>query len=217
MPRARISVTIPEDVLRVADTYASVEKRSRSWVVTEAVAAFTRPEAPEGGSVAEAPAVGPGGAWIATFDDQTEYTAWKALDPAAHVVDPFRPRLVELCAALGRREARYLVTGTAALFLLGASRQQAGLELLVHPSKKNFRAVLGGLRDVGASLAVNGLRKKLRKRAATVFGGEVRADLLTSAGSLGYKEAQTRASTVSVEGVEVPLTSIGDLVASGLS
>lgn len=217
MPRARISVTIPEDVLRVADTWAAVQKRSRSWVVTEAVAAFTRPDAPEEGSVSQTPAVGPDGAWIATFDDQDEYVAWKARDPSAHVVDPFRSRLAELCAALGRRDARYLVTGTAALFLLGATRKQAGLELLVHPSKKNFRAVLGGLRDVGASLAVNGLRKGLRKRAATVFGGEVRADLLTSAGSLGYKEAQTRASTVNVEGAEIPLTSIGDLVASGLS
>ena len=217
MARARISVTIPEEVLQAADTFAAVERRSRSWVVTEAVAAYTRPEGPEAGSVVEAPHVGLSGSWVASFEEQAHYLEWKANDPTAHRVEPFRPRLAALCTALNEQSARYLVTGSAALFLLGASRTHAGIELLVHPSNKNMRSILTALRSLGAWLAVNGLRKRIRKRTVTVFGGAVRADLFTSARSLVYKEARSRGSSVNVEGTEVPIAAIGDVVEGGLS
>jgi hypothetical protein len=48
-PIARISITIPADVLKLADELASRLDRSRSWVIAEAVRCW-RP-APHGGSV----------------------------------------------------------------------------------------------------------------------------------------------------------------------
>ena len=42
-PRARISFTIPPDVLRRADRIAKHEGRSRSWVLTDAVRRLAEP------------------------------------------------------------------------------------------------------------------------------------------------------------------------------
>lgn len=217
MAKSRISVTIPEKVLRAADTFAAVERRSRSWVVTEAVTAYTAPPAPGEGEVSTPDAAAAEGSWIVAFDDQPRYLEWKARDPDAHRVEPFRPRLADLCNALAGHSVRYLLVGSAALRLLGASRTHAGMEILIHPSKKNVRSVLGALADLGSPLAKRGLRKPVSKGAVTVFGGAIRADLLTAAGSLTYKDARARASTVHVEGAEVAIAAIGDVVAGGLS
>lgn len=43
LPLARISMTIPPDVLRRADRIAKREGRSRSWVLTEAVRRLAEP------------------------------------------------------------------------------------------------------------------------------------------------------------------------------
>ena len=43
-PLARISLTIPPDVLRRADRIAKREGRSRSWVLTDAVRRLAEPE-----------------------------------------------------------------------------------------------------------------------------------------------------------------------------
>lgn len=41
LPLARISCTIPEDVLIAADRLAAREQRSRSWVISEALRRYT--------------------------------------------------------------------------------------------------------------------------------------------------------------------------------
>jgi predicted transcriptional regulator len=212
----RISITMPEDLLRAADARAAVERRPRSWVVSEAVAAYTDP-GPDDSAVAGPPAAAAGAGWLATFSDQNAYLGWKASDPPAHRVDPFRPRLAELCAALSRRKARYLLVGSAALLLLGASRAHAGVELLVHPSGKNLKRVVAALADLGSDLAVQALVPVLKIRAASVFGGTPRADLLTAVKGQVYKDLRDRASVVHVEGADVHLASIGDVVAGGVS
>jgi|JI10StandDraft_1071094.scaffolds.fasta_scaffold171356_4 hypothetical protein len=48
-PLARISMTIPPDVLRRADRIARREGRSRSWVLTDAVRRLADPAPPEPG------------------------------------------------------------------------------------------------------------------------------------------------------------------------
>lgn len=215
MSRARICVTIPEELVDAADTRAALEQRSRSWVVTEAVASFTEPPAPAPAAALTPAAAGPD--WMAAFQDQASYLAWKARDPDAHRVPSFRESLTRLCDALNRHQARYLVVGTAALTLLSASRHQAGIEILIHPKKKNTRRVLEALTELGSGLAVRGLAKGVRKRAVTVFGGAVRADLLTAARSVTWDQASPQSSVVHVEGADIHLASIGDVVAGGLS
>jgi hypothetical protein len=218
---ARISVTIPEEVLRAADTRAAVERRSRSWLVTEAVAAFTDPpptgDAPPLRPPDPAGSGGGGGEWIATFAAQRAYLDWKGLDPASHRVEPFRQRLAALCAALARHRARYLVVGSAAMLLLGASRSQAGIEVLAHPSPKNWKRVLSALAEEGARLASPALAPGLATVGVAVFGPAPRADVLVSAGGLAYKDLRERGSVVHVEGVEVHVASIGDVVAGGVA
>ncbi|MBL8998591.1 MAG: CopG family transcriptional regulator [Gemmatimonadetes bacterium] len=44
-PRARISFTIPPDILRRADRIAKQQGRSRSWVLTDAVRRLAEPPA----------------------------------------------------------------------------------------------------------------------------------------------------------------------------
>jgi hypothetical protein len=187
--------------------------------VTEAVAAFTDP--PKGGTGAQpgppdAPSGSPG-EWIATFTEQRAYLDWKARDPASHRAEPFLPRVARLCGALGRHGARYLLVGSAAVRLLGASRTHAGIELLAHPSPKNWKRVLGALAESGARLAGPALAPGMASVVVAVFGPDPRADVLTSAGGLSYKDIRDRGSAVHVEGVEVQVASIGDVVAAGVA
>ena len=46
MSRARITVSVPQQIVEAADRRAAAEARSRSWIVSEAVAVYTGVEPP---------------------------------------------------------------------------------------------------------------------------------------------------------------------------
>lgn len=210
---------MPPHLVKAADARAMVERRSRSWVVSEAVAAFTEgpialdeaPEIPARGT----PDVTEGDLWIQAFDAYPDYLAWRASRGSAPPDWPFRTWLTRLCRALNEQNARYVVVGSAALRLLAVRRTHSGMEILIHPSRKSARRVLRALASLGGDLASDELAEGVAGRAATVFGKEPRADVLTVAGGLSWDEATQQAATILMEGVEVPVASIGDVLTGG--
>jgi len=56
MSRTRITVSVPQQIVEAADRRAEAEARSRSWVVSEAVAHYTGAEPPGGTTQEEGPA-----------------------------------------------------------------------------------------------------------------------------------------------------------------
>jgi hypothetical protein len=211
MIKSRVCVTIPPEVLRAADALAAVERRSRSWLVTEAVAAFTAPSPPSGDAPQGPPAPAADQSWVMAFDRYADYRSWKEREAGTNSAEPFRARLAELCATLERRKVRYLLIGSAALRLLGASRVHAGMELLIPRSAKNARRALAALARMKATFASEALAEGVVARAATVFGEAPRADLLTRAGSVRYKDAKERAAVVRIEGADVRVAASGDV------
>ena len=214
MLKSRICVTMPPDVLRAADALAAVERRSRSWLVTEAVAAFTAPSAPSAEGSQGPPDPAADQSWVMAFDRYDDYRSWKSREAASHQAEPFRSRLAELCASLERHKVRYLLIGSAALRLLGASRAHTGMELLIPRSAKNGRRALAALARMKATFASDALAEGVVARAATVFGETPRADLLTRAGSVRHKDAKERSAVVRIEGVDVHVAAIGDVIES---
>ena len=56
MSRTRITVSVPQQIVDAADRRAEAEARSRSWIVSEAVAVYTGVEPPGGTTQGEGPA-----------------------------------------------------------------------------------------------------------------------------------------------------------------
>jgi len=87
------------------------------------------------------------------------------------------------------------------------------IDIWVMPSPKNADAVLRALRRFGAAL--HNLTKEDLLRDGTIFQIGVaprRIDIITSASGLQFKETYRRSLCVSIEGIEVHIPSVEDLI-----
>lgn len=127
---------------------------------------------------------------------------------------PKRTRLAEVCGALNRHGARYVVVGASAMQLWGYTRATRDVDILIETSLENGERVLAGLSEVGFGLAREWLAKDIVAKPVTIIGGSPRVDVLTVAWSVHYPEAARDATSFLVEGVEVPAASIDHLIVS---
>jgi hypothetical protein len=87
------------------------------------------------------------------------------------------------------------------------------IDIWVMPSSENAEAVLRALRRFGAPL--QNLTKQDLERDGTVFQIGVaprRIDIITAASGLRFQEAFARSLSVQIEGLEVHIPSIEDLI-----
>ncbi len=119
----------------------------------------------------------------------------------------------DMLHALSAEKVKYLLVGAYALAAHGYPRATMDIDIWVMPSFQNADAVLRALRRFGAPL--HNLRKEDLLDDGTVFQIGVaprRIDIITAASGLKFEDAYGRSLSVSIEGIEVHIPSIDDLI-----
>jgi hypothetical protein len=119
----------------------------------------------------------------------------------------------DMLRALSDEKVRFLLVGAYALAAHGYPRATMDIDIWVMPSPENADAVLRALRRFGASL--HNLTKEDLLQGGTVFQIGVaprRIDIITTASGLLFEEAYGRSLSVNIEGIEVHILSISDLI-----
>lgn len=124
------------------------------------------------------------------------------------------PRAVaaQVCGALNRSQAKYLVIGGVACILHGHARATEDVDILIERTEANAARVLAALARVGYGFAAEWTAAEILKRPITVIGDDPAVDVFTVAWKVKYEQAAPRASTVPVDGVDIPLISLDDLI-----
>ena len=120
----------------------------------------------------------------------------------------------QVCGALNRAGAKYLVIGGVACILHGHARATSDTDILIERTEENAEKVLAGLAKVGYGFAREWGAKEILKRPITVIGDDPAVDIFTVAWSVKYEGAVKRSTTVKVDGVPIPLIGLDDLIAT---
>lgn len=119
----------------------------------------------------------------------------------------------EMLQALVDEKASFLLVGAYALAAHGYPRATMDIDIWVMPSPPNARAVLRALRRFGAPL--HNLTKADLEKNGTVFQIGIaprHIDIITAASGLQFDEAFSRSTAVDIEGLEVHIPSVADLI-----
>ena len=119
----------------------------------------------------------------------------------------------DMLHALTGEKVKFLLVGAYALAAHGYPRATMDIDIWVMPSSQNADAVLRALRRFGAPL--HNLTKEDLQKDGTIFQIGVaprRIDIITTASGLQFEETYERAMSVSIEGIEVHIPSIDDLI-----
>ncbi|OQW98068.1 MAG: hypothetical protein BWK77_00170 [Verrucomicrobia bacterium A1] len=119
----------------------------------------------------------------------------------------------DMLQALVEEKVKFLLVGAYALAAHGYPRATMDIDVWVMPDPDNADAVMRAIRRFGAPL--HNLTRADLERDGTVFQIGVaprRIDIITSASGLQFEEAFSRSSAVSIEGIEVHIPSVEDLI-----
>ena len=124
------------------------------------------------------------------------------------------PRAIaaQVCGALNHSRAKYLVIGGVACILHGYVRGTEDVDILIERTEANAARVLAALARVGYGFAAEWAPGEILKRPITVIGDDPAVDVFTVAWKVKYEQAAPRSSVVDVDGVDVPLISLDDLI-----
>lgn len=121
--------------------------------------------------------------------------------------------LVDLCRALNREGARYVLIGGFAVILHGFVRATKDVDLLVDPSESNIQAVkraMATLPDNAASLIAD---DEILQYQVVRIADEIVVDLLGSACGITYSEVVTSGiEPFTIEGVQIPVANKSFLI-----
>jgi len=121
----------------------------------------------------------------------------------------------DMLQALSDEKVRFLLVGAYALAAHGYPRATMDIDIWVMPSPQNADAVLRALRRFGAPL--HNLTKEDLRNDETIFQIGVaprRIDIITAASGLQFEDAYARSLSVNIEGIEVHIPLIDDLIAA---
>ncbi len=119
----------------------------------------------------------------------------------------------DMLQALADEKVRYLLVGAYALAAHGYPRATMDIDIWVMPSPENAEAVLRALRRFGTPL--QNLTPQDLEKEDTVFQIGIaprRIDIITSASGLQFEQAFARSLAIDIEGIEVRVPSIADLI-----
>ena len=119
----------------------------------------------------------------------------------------------EMLQCLAEEEVEFLLVGAYALAAHGYPRATMDIDVWVRPSPENAAAVLRAVQKFGAPL--HGLTLVDLQKDDTVFQIGVaprRIDILTGASGLRFDEAFQHSSPIEIEGVQLRIPSIDDLI-----
>ena len=119
----------------------------------------------------------------------------------------------DMLRALSDEKVEFLLIGAYAMAAHGYPRATMDIDIWVMPSPQNADAVLRALRRFGAAL--HNLTKEDLQKDGTIFQIGVaprRIDIITEASGLQFKEVYSRALSINIEGIEVRIPLIDDLI-----
>jgi len=119
----------------------------------------------------------------------------------------------DMLLALAGENVRYLLVGAYALAAHGYPRATMDIDIWVMPSPKNADAVMRALHCFGAPL--HNLTKEDLQKDGTIFQIGVaprRIDIITTASGLRFEETYSRSLSIDIEGINVHIPSIDDLI-----
>lgn len=119
----------------------------------------------------------------------------------------------EMLQELSAGNVRFLLVGAYALAAHGYPRATVDLDIWVLRSPENAEAVLRALAKFGAAL--HNLTKRDLQEEGIVFQIGVaprRIDIMTTASGLQFEEAFLNSITVDIEGIQVHVPSLDDLI-----
>ena len=119
----------------------------------------------------------------------------------------------EMLQCLADEDVKFLLVGAYALAAHGYPRATMDIDIWVMPSSDNAAAVLRALARFGAPL--HGLTIGDLQKDDTIFQIGVaprRIDIITGASGLQFEEAFSHSSAIEIEGIEVHIPSIDDLI-----
>lgn len=117
-----------------------------------------------------------------------------------------------VCAALNETGSKYLVIGGVACVLHGYVRATTDVDILIERTHHNAENVLAALAGVGFGFAREWTADEILKRPITVLGDDPAIDIFTVAWRTKYEDAEPRSSIVEVDGVDIPLIGLDDLI-----
>ena len=119
----------------------------------------------------------------------------------------------DMLHALSDEKVKFLLVGAYAMAAHGYPRATMDIDIWVMPSLQNADAVLRALRRFGAPL--HNLTKEDLQKDGTIFQIGVaprRIDIITGASGLQFEETYGRSLSVNIEGIEVHILSIDDII-----
>ena len=119
----------------------------------------------------------------------------------------------DMLRALSDEQVKFLLVGAYAMAAHGYPRATMDIDIWVMPSPQNADAVLRALRRFGTPL--HNLTGEDLQKEGIVFqigGSPRRIGIITSASGLVFEEAYRRSLSVNIEGIEVHIPSIPDLI-----
>ena len=119
----------------------------------------------------------------------------------------------DILHALSDEKVRFLLIGAYALAAHGYPRATMDIDIWIMPSPQNADAVLRALLRFGAPL--HNLTKDDLQRDGTIFQIGVaprRINIITSASGLHFEDTYQRSLSVNIEGIELHIPSIDDLI-----
>ncbi len=119
----------------------------------------------------------------------------------------------DMLRILSDQKVKFLLVGAYALAVHGFPPATMDIDIWVKPDPENARAVLKALRKFGAPLG--DLTKNDLQKEGTIFQIGVaprRIDIITAADGLAFNDAFERSLQVPIEGIQIHVPSMDDLI-----
>jgi len=119
----------------------------------------------------------------------------------------------DILHALSEEKVRFILVGAYALAAHGYPRATMDIDIWVMPSPENAEAVLRALSRFGAPL--HNLTREDLLKDGTIFQIGVaprRIDIITTASGLQFEPTYRNSISINIEGIEVRIPSIEDLI-----
>ena len=119
----------------------------------------------------------------------------------------------DMLLALSNNGTRFLLVGAYAMGAHGYPRATGDIDIWVEPSKENSRRVYRSLAAFGAPL--HEIDESTFTKPGLVFQIGIvprRIDMITSISGVAFDEAYQKRQIVEIEGLSIPILSLGDLI-----
>jgi hypothetical protein len=119
----------------------------------------------------------------------------------------------DMLLALSDENVKYLLVGAYALAVHGYPRATMDIDIWIMPSPRNAEAVMRALHRFGAPTL--NLTAEVLQKDGTIFQIGVaprRIDIITEASGLRFDDAFARSLSVHIDGINVHIPSIDDLI-----